>query len=242
MNTINEYIGLIINDPNCGDIYTSYDGDTSSILYKDGSSTLKLSELPDKYRPVKKSDFIKDGNNILESFITENKTVRNGILGFLYKDGSSYEFEPIQNNNGDENSLIELHSYYSELLNTRLNHKMNEYYNLRSLRDFVSNSTIIDLIGISDDTYTDVINLNTVGASIFDPDSISMVKIGVQYSDKDGYVNSTDLSFNPDENFTKEYGDITIEFFDKCIRLFSNNDSVVECLISYCHIYYNKIV
>lgn len=124
-----------------------------------------------------------------------------------------------------------------------------KYYNFRMIRDFVNKNTVVNVLSMSNSIYTDVINLNTVRSSIVgdkveNDDSIELitVKVGIQYSDKDGIVSTKNLSFPVSGNFSYKFDEVELEYNDRCIRLFPLSDNVIECIISQCYLYYEKIL
>ena len=121
---------------------------------------------------------------------------------------------------------------------------MKRYYNFSMIRDFVEKSTTANVLSFLKDKYVDVINLNTVRSLIsFDNGDMSKVsiKIGIQFTDKDNVVNCKDLVFETDSDFHHTIDEVvTIEVHDNCIRLFSD-ESVSECIITYCYLQYDGI-
>ena len=121
------------------------------------------------------------------------------------------------------------------------------FYNFRMIRDFVNKNTVVNVLSLGNSVYTDIINLNTVRSSITgddinDVDSLITVKISIQYSDNNGIVSTMDITFPISGDFKYKFDDVEVEYMDRCIRLFPLSEKVVECIISQCYLYYEKIL
>lgn len=118
-----------------------------------------------------------------------------------------------------------------------------KFYNFRMIRNFITKSTTVNVLTIGGSIYTDTINLNTVRSSISGNDeSVKTSKITVQYSNKSGVVSVKDFIFPISENFKTKFDEIEIEYSNGCIRLFPLSDNVVECIISQCLLFYDRIL
>lgn len=124
---------------------------------------------------------------------------------------------------------------------------MKNYYNFSIIRDFVENSTTVNVLSMLKENYVDTINLNTVRSLItFDSDSEKSlgisIKLGVQYTTESGIVTGQDLIFDAYKDYHHTINDeLVIEIKDNCIRLFPS-DSVVESIITYCYLQYDGIL
>lgn len=112
----------------------------------------------------------------------------------------------------------------------------------------------VDIICQGSSVYTNIVNLNHY-IDIISLQNI-IVKLGICYSkqvDKTVEEYFKEISFVPfhftnefskgytavSDNFVREINnDITIEYINGCIRLFSTNDDVIECIINFCHLNY----
>lgn len=160
-----------------------------------------------------------------------------------------------------EESEEEFNEYYEKLMNLRPIMNINGtqvdfgnayYYNLISSRDLIQNTSVIDLISLGGSEYTNILNLNELlektpedSGKYLDCDCI--LKLGIKYS-LSGEVFTKNLMFEPfdlvdgvlkPKDFTKDISNnITLEYLDRCIRLFPKTSEVTECIISYCYIVY----
>ncbi len=111
----------------------------------------------------------------------------------------------------------------------------------------------IEIICKGSSIYTNIVNLNHYVNTI-DQQKI-LVKLGISYSKQNSEVINTyykNISFIPfnfaynaekevyeaiSDNFIKKINnDITIEYINGCIRLFSINPDVIECIIDFCYL------
>lgn len=261
-------LSIVTSDWEGGDI--RLDPNSSLIQYKDENNKIHtIDNTSDPInRPALGSDLIWYlKKRCFHRFDTKGID-ENGNLSFIteYKPLGSYnpakKFEPIINTNVTDENIEKFCNLYENLLNTeiddipfRLDNNLNgyaenldimneNYYNFKMIRDFVNKSTVVNVLTMGNKVYTDIINLNTVRSIIEeDPSSDSVtVKIGVQYSDENGFVTVKDLLFDSNNNFHYSVGDIEIEYSNKCIRLFPRNNKVIECIITYCYLYYERII
>lgn len=185
---------------------------------------------------------------------TDDVTQTNLCISMMDSEGSIIDFPIVSTISDSEyENIISLNENIlrDELSNTRVvgdgeldDDNMKRYYNFSMIRDFVEHSTTANVLSMLKDPYVDVINLNTVRSMITSDRGSrpASVKIGIQYTDKDGFVNFQDLVFEVDNDFHHVINDeVTIEVHDNCIRLF-NSDSVVESIITYCYLFYNGIL
>lgn len=259
-----EKLSMVTTEWDGGDI--KIDKESNLIQYKDSSGKIcTIDNSNDPNRPAKGSDLLWYLQRRHFHRLDSKGIDENGNLSFIseYEDlgtvNPAKSFEPIVNSYTKED-IERFCDLYEHLLNTEIDDipfqktddgyaedtdVMNEnYYNFRMIRDFVSKSTTVNVLTMGNKVYTDVINLNTVRSSIVEnslEDKV-FVKVGIQYSDKDGFVTVKDLTFIYDENFHYSVGDIELEYSNRCIRLFPRSVNVVECIITYCYLYYERII
>lgn len=146
----------------------------------------------------------------------------------------------------DNDSLTDqINEYYLKIMNLKVNQGADGialYYELMSLYDLISQSSIVDIINPGDTQYTTVVNLSKLIRKN------SCCHLTVSYT-KNGEVSQRTLQFNPcnDElesnKFNTKIGpssedpDCVIEYLDYCIRLFPGKE-INECIISNCYITY----
>lgn len=154
--------------------------------------------------------------------------------------------------------IDQFNSQYEALMNIKSTMTYNEnsinlgssyYYNLISTRDLEKESTVIDLLSLSDSNYTNILNLNGLISSEVSKDGKSCnLTIGIDYT-VNGKVYSKEVSLDPIENNEFKSRDIlinildyvTIDYHDFCLRAFPTSLDVNECIISYCYITYYGI-
>lgn len=116
----------------------------------------------------------------------------------------------------------------------------------------------VDIICYGSGTYTNIVNLNhylEINNNTVDLSQKIIVKLGVSYTKKNlGIVNRyyKEISFTPfifiydgnfikakSDNFIREINnDIIIEYINGCVRVFSTNENITECIISFCNLNY----
>ncbi len=116
----------------------------------------------------------------------------------------------------------------------------------------------VDIICLGSGIYTNIVNLNhyidITGTSISKQKII--VKMGISYSKKVSSIIEKyykEISFIPfsfiyksqdeitahAENFTREINnDVVVEYINGCARVFTINNNITECIISYCNLNY----
>ena len=163
----------------------------------------------------------------------------------------------------EDNYLKEFNQIYEQIMNVKTIVKVGQeyvdlgnehYYNLLSLRDILEKSSLIDLIPIGSSKYTNIINLNEyiekLDSNSF-VDCSCLLRLGITYT-LSGEIIKEDMMFEPfyvkdgilgNNDFLKTFGNdnITMEYLDRCIRLFPNKPEVTECVIEYCYIVYGEL-
>lgn len=113
------------------------------------------------------------------------------------------------------------------------------YYNFRLVRDLVTNSTVVNMMSMTDPIYTDTLDLNRVLHDNVEYDNVS-IRLGVQYTTVEDIhlARIKEIIFPYQDDMQCELDNlVNIEYFDRCIKLFPSDD-VNECIISYCHLLY----
>ena len=94
----------------------------------------------------------------------------------------------------------------------------------------------------NDKIYTDTLDLNSITYENDDTKKSISVRLGVNYTLVGSDIVQTRefiFPYNEDVQYDLN-GEVNVEYFDKCIRLFPSGN-VNECIISYCHLLYQDI-
>ena len=221
------------------------------------STTSPPPDFPETSTPVPPSSN-EEKENILfmlleESYPDPILTISEEELGL-----SSSKVAVISDTFNKKEEIDQFNSQYEALMNIKSTMTYNEnsinlgssyYYNLISTRDLEKESTVIDLLSLSDSNYTNILNLNGLISSEVGKDGKSCnLTIGIDYT-VNGKVYSKEVSLDPIENNEFKSRDIlinildyvTIDYHDFCLRAFPMSLDVNECIISYCYITYYGI-
>lgn len=265
MNTMSKsYISAILSDENWkqGDFrINSYDG---TLQYKIESD---LIDTIDNRGDDRHASTCSDLSNLLKLRnynLLDSKGIdpMSGELGFISsydEDGCASKIEVIS----DAISIKDIESIsslQSELLNMQIGYIPNtyidngtgdyssperyglteNYFNFRLVKDLISKSTVLNVLALSGVTYTDTLDLSRILSDLPDTSSDVSIRLGIKYSrDGDEIIKLKEMIFSSSEDTQYDInGEVTMEYFNKCIRLFSIS-SVNECIIDYCHIICN---
>lgn len=112
------------------------------------------------------------------------------------------------------------------------------YYNFRLVKDLIRKSTVVNLMTMTDPQYIDTLDLTNITIDKTNVYDRLTIRLGVQYTKGNDIVHIKEFMFPYDEDAQYDVAeDMTMEYFNKCIRLFSSSE-VNECIIKYCHLIY----
>lgn len=116
----------------------------------------------------------------------------------------------------------------------------------------------VDIICYGSGTYTNIVNLNhylEINKNKVDSGQKIIAKLGINYTKKNQEVVDRfykEISFIPfifvydgvstkaeSDNFIREINnDVIVEYINGCVRIFSTNNNIIECVISFCNLNY----
>jgi hypothetical protein len=224
-----DFIPTIYTNENENEYFLSKNGEIKNgiIVNSIPPNTSEILDDLDIVRPISEEDL----NKTTEGYISPINYIRKQISNFRAKESEERK---------------------------KLNITEDTYYNIiQNNIDKISGGSV-DIIRQGSGIYTNIINLNhyidITGVSINKQNII--VKLGINYSKKSlGIVEKyyKEISFIPfsfiyelqgevkakPENFIREINnDVVFEFINGCGRVFTMNNDVTECIISFCNLNY----
>lgn len=194
--------------------------------------------------------------NLMDSKAIDPLSGELGFISSFNDDGSASKIEVISSSISLED-IEKITSLQSDLLNMQIGYipttclddgtgdyssperygLRENYFNFRLIKDLITESTVVNLLSMSDPTYTDTLDISRV--TIDNKYDKVSIRLGIQYTKPDSdIVKVKEFIFSYDNDIQYSIDDeVEVEYFNKCIRLFPS-DNINECIISYCHLMY----
>lgn len=264
MNTsVKDYISSIVSEDswNYGNFRINpYTGLLQYKIEEDLVDTIDNSK--DDRRAIQCSDLLNElkrrNYNLIDSKGIDPLSGELSFISEYDEDGCATKFEVISNSI-TESQKSDLTFLQSDLLNIQIGDMPNNYisngsgdysapekyglkenyYNFRLVKDLINKSTVINLMPANDKIYTDTLDLSSITYDNDDTKKGISIRLGVNYTlVGSDIVQTREFIFPYDEDVQYDInGNVNVEYFDKCIRLFPSED-VNECIIEYCHLLY----
>lgn len=187
---------------------------------------------------------------------TNEEQESKSILLTLSEDLTDYEFNRLWNSifvniEGGDNIK-------KQIEDMAINGEIYLYDTSREVYDLLGGSNTVTLVDASSDTYTNSVDIKPIlFNTVIDNNTTAKIDLSIQYS-KIGnstiyssdttfkgfstIINSTDsVSIKFNDIFQTINDDVILEFVDGIIRLFPNNENILECIISNCTITYGNL-
>jgi hypothetical protein len=218
--------------------------------------------------PLSDSDSVKEFRSVFSVNVEEDEELSEHFyisrvaeldeIPMYYQLAGDFKEILISDDDFEETGAEEFCNIYEELMNLKM--KVLEYdgstidlgtrhyYDIISIRDIERGSSTIDLISLGGSSYTNVLNLNSLidlGLGNFCTlvVGIEYTVAGKTYSKEHSFIPYTVENENiiPNSFITNISNQISLDFHNNCLRVFSMSKEVTECIISYCYINYEGL-
>lgn len=249
-------IDLII--PGSGSIQIKGEGEESSLTYLDDDIQKDIYNSSSKFRPIHITELNnrlvhRDWNIVGRKFLSEDE--ENFLLSIKNNLDNYIPFRPektinITNSNVSEDDIKNVELEFNDILKNMNVTELYLYNSSEKVIDLLDKSISIDIISPGDNTYTDSISLSSYINDLLINSSNAtkvLLTIDIKYTiGSDIYSYNTKfniISVEEDklvgEEIIKSNKDISIEYINNELRVYSINDNINECIISYCNLMIN---